>query len=148
MTADSTREPFWLQRFREIPETQPGSMTVAHGILRDVVRDYDALRARLADAERERDELAKWKRETQSFARTFLRFGMVRDDEDVWGAMGGANQNYSYQYERAENAEREADAMRPVVEAARAWLAAPEDDYEAARALVSAVRAIDAGGAG
>jgi hypothetical protein len=96
------------------------------------LRDLLAACAQQRDAAvRERDKLANWKRETESFSRTFLGFGMTHDNESVWSAMGGANQNYSYYVGQCEQLQAENESLR-------ARLAACERVGEAAIGLLEA----------
>lgn len=104
--------------------------------LRNADKHHQQARAMTAErdaAVRERDELAAWKRETESFARTFLGFGMTHEDESVWSAMGGANQNYAYYVEQCEILRARLAACERVVEAAKAW--AYYDDVNGAHGL-------------
>lgn len=136
--SEPTREPECVKYLREVTESYrrkqqripiPNEFDDALAAFMDhhdaIVAERDATASTLADCERkldaavrERDKLAEWKRETESFARTFLGFGMTHENESVWSAMGGANQNYSYYVEQCDTL--------------RARLAAAESERDAA----------------
>jgi hypothetical protein len=99
-------------------------------VVREILAAYDTLAQQRDAAVRERDELANWKRETESFSRTFLGFGMTHDNESVWCAMGGANQNYSYYVGQCEQLQAENESLRARLAAAEAALATIRNDAQ------------------